>query len=225
MAQSAYQPPSSFALFPPVVKNLLILNVLAFIAQYLDVRDFLEFYGALQPLVAPDQAIINGRLTNIGDFYPWQVITYAFLHGGFGHIFFNLFILWMFGQRIENVWGSRRFALFYFVCVIGAALCQMATVYATGSVAYTLGASGGVYGVLLAFGMTYPDEPIYLYFFIPIKAKYLVVLFGLFELFAGWSGTNSGVAHFAHLGGMLFGLILILYWRGKLPMKPSASIR
>ena len=134
-----------------------------------------------------------------------------------------MFALWMFGIQIENLWGSRRFAFFYFVCVIGAALFQL--VVSFGYLYPTVGASGGVYGVLLAYGMLFPNQIIYLYFAIPVKAKWLVLGMGVFALFSGFTGTQSGTAHFAHLGGMVFGIFLILYWRGKLPIKPSRRNR
>lgn len=154
-------------------------------------------YGALWPIGS-------------GYFDVWQLVTYMFLHAGFGHIFFNLFALWMFGQSIENFWGTRRFTIYYFLTGIGAALLHMLI---GGGGAPTLGASGAVYGILLAFGMMFPERPIMLLFPpIPIKAKYFVAIFGVIELVSGISRTNSGVAHFAHLGGMLVGFILIKYW-------------
>lgn len=156
-----------------------------------------------------------------GGFGPWQLVTYAFMHGSLGHLFFNMFALWMFGVQIENSWGSRRFAVYYFACVIGAGLIQLLVTYLTGSYYPTIGASGGVFGILLAFGMMFPEQPIYIYFLFPIKAKWLVTGYGLLELYAGFSGTQAGVANFAHLGGMLFGFLLIQYWRGKLPVKPD----
>lgn len=171
---------------------------------------------ALWPLGTP--------FANVPDFWPWQLVTYSFLHGGFGHIFFNMFALWMFGVQIENTWGTRRFAIFYFVCVIGAGLVQLvvATMAAANGTPYpTVGASGGVFGILLAFGMMFPNQPIYLYFLVPIKAKWFVIGYGVLELWAGIAGTQSGVAHFAHLGGMAFGFLLIQYWRGKLPIRPD----
>ena len=133
-----------------------------------------------------------------------------FLHAGFGHIFFNLFALWMFGQAIENYWGTRRFTVYYFLTGIGAALTQLVVVNAN---VPTLGASGAVYGILLAFGMMFPERPIMLLFPpIPIKAKYFVAIFGIIELVSGITGRQGGVANFAHLGGMVFGYILIKYW-------------
>lgn len=223
---------------PPIVKNLLIINVLVFFAQYglslgaqfTPIGVWMHEYLALWPAGVPGEIVEmlrqRGRLA--GSFYPWQIVSSAFLHGGFGHLFFNMFGLWIFGMRIENVWGSERFAFFYFWCVIGASLVQLLVtsspfLFEIGDprLVPTVGASGGVLGVLLAFGMMYPDEPIYLYFFVPIKAKYLVIGFAVLSVLAGVTGTAGGVAHFAHLGGMVAGFILIQYWRGKLPFGPS----
>ena len=170
------------------------------------------------------------------DFRPYQFVTYMFMHGSFSHLFFNMFALWMFGNTIENAWGSKRFLIFYFVCGIGAGLVQELVQYiqfVTTLQEYTnvrisayqtipmsqylnmmttVGASGAVYGILLAFGMTWPNSRIYIYFAIPIKAKWFVIIYGVIELLSGLSNSDN-VAHFAHLGGMLFGLALILYWR------------
>lgn len=144
---------------------------------------------------------------------PWQLISYMFLHAGFAHIIFNLFALWMFGQAIENLWGTQRFTVYYFLTGIGAALLHMVI---SGGNAPTLGASGAVYGILLAFGMMFPDRPIFLLLFpVPIKAKYFVAIFGGLELLNGVTNPNSGIAYFAHLGGMLVGIVLILYWKHK----------
>ena len=137
-----------------------------------------------------------------------------------------MFALWMFGVQIENTWGSRRFAIFYFVCVLGAGLVQLvvASMALQGGDLYpTVGASGGVFGILLAFGMMFPNQPIYLYFLVPIKAKWLVIGYGALELFAAISGTQAGVANAAHVAGMVFGFALIQYWRGKLPLDPGRS--
>ncbi len=224
MYGNTYRPPTQFAVFPPVIKNLLILNGLFFLAQMVPTTEVLLVkWLALWPLGTPDFARGPGGLQAIPSFYPWQLVSYAFLHGGLGHLFFNMFALWMFGVQIENAWGSRRFGVFYLVCVVGAALVQLvvATMAAAGGDLYpTLGASGGVFGILLAFGMMFPNQPIYIYFLFPIKAKWLVIGYGLLELYAGITGTQAGVAHFAHLGGMLFGFLLIQYWRGKLPLQP-----
>jgi membrane associated rhomboid family serine protease len=224
MVQNAYRPGGGFSMIPPVVKNLLIINALVFVAQMGPLGEFLRAYFALWPVDPPDYVVTpRGWLPTesfTSPFYPWQIITAAFLHGGFGHIFFNMLLLWMFGMRIENIWGSKRFATYYFICVVGASVAQLITVHLTGGYYPTLGASGGVLGVLLAFGMMYPNEPVYLYFLFPIKAKWLVAGLAAIDLFAGVTGTQAGIAHFAHLGGMLTGLILIQYWRGKMPLKP-----
>jgi membrane associated rhomboid family serine protease len=218
MNQHAFQPPTQFSVFPPVIKNLLIINGLMFFAQMTlegGRIGMITFWLALWPLDVPN-------LPGFPSFWPWQVLTYGFLHGGFGHILFNMFALWMFGAQIENAWGSQRFLVFYFVCVIGAGLIQLIVATASPSFYPTVGASGGVFGILLAFGMMYPNQPIYMIFFpVPIKAKYFVMGYGALELFLGVTGTRTGVAHFAHLGGMLFGFLLIMYWRGRLPIKPG----
>ena len=159
-----------------------------------------------------------------------------FMHGSFAHIFFNMFALWMFGNSIENTWGPKRFLIFYMVCGIGAGLIQELVQYIQLSdiqnydnvnlggriisvddylnMLTTVGASGAIYGILLAFGMMWPDSRIYIYFAIPIKAKYFVIFYGLLELFMGFNSVDN-VAHFAHVGGMLWGFLLILYWRHK----------
>ncbi len=218
-----YQPPTRFAIIPPVIKNLLIINVLVFLAQQLPgVGPFLERWFALWPLGSPDTVLTPYGMQQVPSFYPWQLITYAFLHGSFTHLFFNMFALWMFGVQLENVWGSRRFAEYYFACVLGAAVAQLVIMY--GSYIPTIGASGGVYGILLAFGMMFPNQPIYLYFLFPIKAKWFVLGYALLELYAGVTGTQAGVAHFAHLGGMVVGFFLLQYWRGKLPLKPRTRL-
>ena len=218
MAQSDNYTLRGFSFLPPVVKNLLILNVLFFLADIsLQTRgiDLTQWLG-LHYITAQD-------------FYPWQFITYMFMHGNFSHLFFNMFALWMFGYALENYWGSKRFLVYYLITGVGAALIQ------TGVLALeirgmtqglppfaaqhyinqivTVGSSGAIYGILLAFGMCFPNVPIFLYFFFPIKAKWFVIIYGVIELFAGIGGTADGVAHFAHLGGMIFGLLLILYWR------------
>jgi len=198
-SQQNYQPNTQFSVFPPAIRHLLIINGLFFVALTTPViGQYLFVYGALWPIGS-------------GNFFPWQFVSYMFLHGGLGHIFFNLFALWMFGQAIERTWGTNRFLKFYFITGIGAAILHMWV--STGG-APTVGASGAVYGILLAFGMTFPERPIFLIFFpVPIKAKYFVAGYGALELANGLSRTNSGVAHFAHLGGMIVGYILIKYWR------------
>ena len=220
--------PSGFAFLPTVVKNLLIINVLFFLATI-----------AAQSVFRIDLADYLGlHYIGASDFQPFQLVTYMFMHGSFAHLFFNMFALWMFGNTLENIWGANRFLLFYFVCGIGAGLVQELVQYiqyATTLQAYTsvnmgghiipmgeylnmlttVRASGAVYGILLAFGMMFPNSTLYIYFAIPIKAKWFVLLYGVIELFSGLGGAADGVAHFAHFGGMLFGLILILYWKLK----------
>ncbi len=220
--------PGGFSVLPTVVKNLVIINVLFFLATIaaetvlrIDLSDYLglHYIGA-------------------SDFQSYQLVTYMFMHGSFGHLFFNMFALWMFGNTLERIWGPNRFLLFYFVCGIGAGLAQelvqyiqyLTTLQGYDNVRIaanhiipmseylnmltTVGASGAVYGILLAFGMMFPNSTIYIYFAIPLKAKWFVLIYGIIELFAGFTSVDN-VAHFAHVGGMLFGLILILYWKKK----------
>ncbi len=212
----SYRPPSQFSLFPPVIKHLLILNGLAFLGQMAAGQS-----GSNLLWMAANQWF---PLYPIGQgFMPWQVITYAFLHGGFSHLFFNMFALWMFGVQLEMKWGSKRFGTYYILCILGAAAAQL--VVTLGSGVPTVGASGGVFGILLAFGMTFPNQPIYMLLFpVPIKAKWFVLGYGILELYSGVTGTSMGIAHFAHLGGMFVGIVIILYWRGKLPIKPAHGI-
>jgi membrane associated rhomboid family serine protease len=229
MNQTAYQPPT-WTMMPPVIKNLLIINGLAFFATLApQLQSILFQWFALWPAGTPDVAAGPYGPRAVPQFYPWQLLTTAFLHGGLGHIFFNMFGLWMFGMRIENTWGSQRFAYFYFFCVIGASLLQLLVTsapfwFGIGEpvIVPTVGASGGVFGVLLAFGMMYPEERIMLLFPpIPIKAKWFVSGLIVLQLYAGITGTQAGVANFAHLGGALAGYLLIQYWRGKLPVGPQ----
>lgn len=204
-----FSPNTHFSIFPPVIKNLLIINGLVFLATVG------IFAGGLTPI--GEFAFNYMALFPIGSgyFFPWQLVTYMFLHAGFSHIFFNLIALWIFGQAIENLWGSRRFLIYYLLTGIGAALIHM---WISKGGAPTIGASGAVYGILLAFGMMFPDRYIILFFPpIPIKAKYFVMIFGMIELFSGISNPMSGVAHFAHLGGLVVGFILIKFWRLKKP--------
>lgn len=229
---------------PQATKNLLIINVLIFLAGILipGMEQSLYKWAALHYFSSPG-------------FNVAQLFTYMFLHGNFTHLFFNMFALVMFGKIIEQVMGSSRFLIFYISCGIFAALCQLginaiqvhqaAQMYSPQEYDYivregwnniinnyqfvdpyaahlnnlvngaTVGASGAIYGILLAFGMFFPNQPIYLYMLFPIKAKWLVIGYGVIELLSGMSTNGDGVAHFAHLGGMIAGLILILYWRKK----------
>lgn len=210
---------------PPVVRALLIANVAIFVLMQLaamagsDLGGALVLWFALWPVGSAELAADAGV-----SFLPWQLVTYGFLHANFVHLFFNLFAVWMLGSALERLWGSYHFLIFYFVCVIGAGLVQL---YVNGGaltvadLVPTIGASGGVFGILLAYGMMFPNSILMLLFPpIPMKAKYFVVFYGMVELTLGVSAPDSPVAHFAHLGGMAFGFVLIQYWRGRLPLKP-----
>ena len=185
---------------PPVTQTLIALNVIAFVLEaLLGDRWFDSFM--LWPL---------GR-----DFAPWQILTYGFLHGGLTHLLFNMLGLYMFGSDIERVWGQKRYLTYYLTCVITAAIAQLVVTSMMGSAHPTVGASGGVFGLLLAFGMMFPRRTVVLLIPpIPMPAWLFVTLYGLIELYLGITGTASGVAHFAHLGGMVGGYLLIVYWRG-----------
>ena len=150
-----------------------------------------------------------------GEFHSYQFVTYMFLHASVEHIFFNMFALWMFGRTLEYELGSKRFLIYYMVCGVGAALIQLATAYLTGEMPIQLvGASGAVMGLLLAFGVMHPNAVIMLLIPpIPMKAKWFVVIYGVIELFLGWTGFGGNVAHFAHVGGMLWGLLLLQWWK------------
>ena len=194
---------------PPIVKSLLIVNGIMFLLE-LYIGNILITELALWPLDLSTGPDINTR----PHFQISQLVTYAFLHGGVMHLLLNMYALWMFGSRIENLWGSKVFTIYYFVCVVGAGLVQL-FVSSQGENYYpTIGASGGVFGLLLAFGMFFPRERLILIFPpIPIEARWFVILYGAIELWFGVTGLAAGIAHFAHLGGMLFGFLLILYWR------------
>jgi membrane associated rhomboid family serine protease len=190
---------------PPVTQSLIIANVIAFLLDGLGVLPLGPF--ALWPIAS-------------GEFMPWQVVTYAFLHGGLAHLAFNMFGVWMFGGELERVWGSRRFAFFYFASVLAAAATQLAVTAAMGNVVPTIGASGGLFGLLMGFAMIFPHRTIVLLIPpIPLPAWLFVTLYGLIELTMGVTATASGVAHFAHLGGLLGGWLVIRYWRGQLPFR------
>jgi membrane associated rhomboid family serine protease len=231
---------NSYSLLPPVVKNLLIINGIMFLATW-----------AFQTRGIDLVASFGLHYFTAANFKIWQLVTYMFMHGNFGHLFFNMFALWMFGAALENSWGQKRFLLYYFVCGIGAGLIQLLVIgirvysltqnippdavqmiYENGAQILsegknylgefgelnrvintpTVGASGSVFGLLLAFGMMFPNAMIYVFMLLPLKAKWFVLIYGALELFYGISGTQDGIAHFAHLGGMLFGFFLILYW-------------
>ncbi len=211
----------------PVIRILLILNGALFVAQ-MSFGFIVEMHLALWPWGSYSGQAPGMGVVDVG-FMPWQLLSYGFLHGGFFHLFFNMFALFMFGSQLEDYWGSKPFALYFVVCVIGAGLIQLvvATMAASsGSLYPTVGASGGVFGILLGFGMMFPHQRVMLLFPpIPMPAWLMVTLFGAFELYMGVTGTASGIAHFAHLGGMLFGFVMIQYWRGLLPIKPKRTLR
>ena len=195
--------------------TLLIITVVAYFLQMSAFTDALRIF-ALWPVATPGMINLGDGTTLNTGFGLWQLVSYGFLHGGLAHLFFNMFALYMFGMPIERLWGTRRFLIFYFVCMIGAGLVQLAVAHLSGEIYPTIGASGAVFGLLLAFGMMYPNARIMLLIPpIPLKAKYFVIGYGLLTLFFGMTGTMSGIAHFAHLGGMLFGFGLILYWASK----------
>jgi membrane associated rhomboid family serine protease len=181
---------------PPVVKTLIIINVAVFIGQSLM---GLTSYLALYPLGTPY-------------FSSYQMLTHMFTHGGLGHIFFNMFALWMFGRTLENVWGGKRFLAFYMMCGIGAAVLHLIVEYVSGGGSPAVGASGAVMGIFVAFALLFPNTELYLMFIpIPIKAKWAMLGLIVFDLFGGLQGTDN-IAHFAHLGGALTGAIMVLLW-------------
>ena len=187
---------------PPVTRAIIIANVVVFLLQFVAGNILLSLF-ALWP---------------VGDslFQPWQLLTYSFLHAGFLHIFFNMFALYMFGTPLEAFWGSRRFAFYYVACVLTAAATELAVQNATEVGGPVLGASGGVFGLLLAFAWYFPKQRLMLLFPpIPMPAWLFVTIYGAFELVLGVTGAQPGVAHFAHLGGMLGGALSILYWRAR----------
>jgi membrane associated rhomboid family serine protease len=241
---------SRFQMLPEVIKNLLIINGLFFLATVVLNNTFGLNLIRMLGVYVPGSA----------HFEPYQLVTHMFMHGNFGHILLNMFALWMFGNALENIWGGKRFLIFYLITGFGAAFIHLGVQYLEAQVIMsdllrmglpkasieqalttgmytpqgiggtegfaklsqlsamysvpTVGASGAVFGILLAFGMTFPNQPIYLYFLFPIKAKYFVMGIGALEIFNGLANDPaSNIAHLAHLGGMLFGFILIRYWR------------
>ena len=219
--------PNRFSFLPVVVKNLLIINAIMFLADIVLVRFGINLSD-----------ILGLHFFKASGFYPFQLLTYMFMHGNFTHLFFNMFALWMFGNTLENIWGPKRFLLYYVLCGLGAGLLQEGVQYIEyitrlshyqsvnmgGTIVpmaqylnwmTTVGASGAIYGLLLAFGMMFPNSMIYLYFFVPIKAKWFVIGYAVIELLSGVFSSGYQVAHFAHLGGMLVGLIIILIWKKK----------
>ncbi len=220
--------PGGFQILPSVIKNLIIINVLIFLAQ--------QTFGSGGNTRLEDLFALHTWQSSL--FKPWQFVTHLFMHGSWGHIFGNMFALWMFGAVLENLWGPKRFLTFYIVCGLGAALSHMLVLYfenqeiikefsalpAMEKEMYypalqrhlngaTVGASGAVFGCLAAFGYLFPNRYIYLNFLFPIKAKWFVMIYAGIELFSGIrSSAGDNIAHFAHLGGALVGFILVYYW-------------
>lgn len=228
--------PRGYSILPTVVKNLLIINILVFLAQWVSGSVFNY----------PLEQVFALHYWQSSLFQPFQLVTSMFMHGGISHIFFNMFALWMFGAVLENVWGPKRFLIFYMVCGLGAAVCFLAAQtiefhqiagsgifgYAVGIDPFAvqhsniqiarflyepvLGASGAIFGLLVAFGVMFPNSLIYLYFFVPIKAKWFVIGYIAIELWMSIQrNPGDNVAHFAHLGGALFGYILMKVWQKK----------
>ena len=212
---------------PSTTRHLLIVNILAFIATWVFQRSGIDL-----------TALCGLHFFMASDFHVYQFLTYMFLHGSFTHILFNMFALWMFGSIIERVWGPKKFLFYYIICGFGAGIVQELVQFADytmqGLAAYqyvsvngvqittenyinlwtTIGASGAVYGILLAFGMLFPNERMFIIPIpIPIKAKWLIIGYFVIELVSAMSGPGDGIAHMAHLGGMIFGFLLIRYWR------------
>ncbi|HSH06689.1 MAG TPA: rhomboid family intramembrane serine protease [Burkholderiales bacterium] len=196
---------------PPVTQALLITNVIIFLLQGAGGPGLIAWF-ALWP-VAPSGPV------DVPSFQVWQLVSYSFLHGGLAHLFFNMLALYMFGADIERLFGARFYLQYYFASVVAAGLCHLVFVaWAGGPPVPTVGASGGVYGVLLAYGLFFPRRTVVLLIPpIPMPARVFVVLFAILELWFGVTGTASGIAHFAHLGGMLGGFLMIQYRRGRFP--------
>jgi len=206
-----------FTNLPPVTKALLIANCAVFVLQ-------LVLGPALDALMLWPWPPAEVAQYVPHRFMPWQLLTHGFMHSPtyIAHLLFNMLALLMFGAQLEHVWGQRRFLTYFLVCVVGAGLCQLAVVSWSvrhgGAFYPTVGASGGVFGLLLAYGMLFPNQRVMLLIPpVPMKARTLVIVYGVIELVLGITGTQSGVAHFAHLGGMLFGWLLIRHWRGQPP--------
>lgn len=216
---------------PPATKHLIIVNVIVWLFTFVSFLMWKSGYRGDPRLIADafiDQhsfyKLLGLHFWQSSDFMPWQFFSHMFLHdpSDFLHILCNMFMLWMFGGWIERAMGTKRYLIYYFVCGLGAGFVQelfwqftLPGGYETYDVA-VFGASGAVFGLLLAFGMIFPKVPLYIMFIpVPIQARFVVLGYGVLELFFGVSGRMSGVAHFAHLGGMLFGILLILYWKNK----------
>ena len=191
----------------PAVKFLLVVNVAVFVIVNVAI-------DAVNPLLENEIIVYFGLLPSLvwQNFYVWQLFTYQFLHGGLLHILFNMFALWMFGCTLERRWGSEFFFKYYFVSIVGGGILNVLLM--PGQMVPSIGASAGIYGILLAYGLIYPEQIVYFYFLFPIKMKYFVWIIGAIEFYSSLASGQSGIAHLAHLGGMLFGY---LYLRGGNP--------
>jgi membrane associated rhomboid family serine protease len=201
-------PFGGFSFFPPVIKGLLIANVGVFVVTM--------FLGSFRIGEYSVELLLTRffALIPLGEgFLIWQLFTYMFMHAGFSHLFFNMFALWMFGMELENTWGSRKFFIYYIICGLGAGIANLLLAPLFTIPGPTIGASGAIYGVLLAFGMLFPDRLIFLYFFVPVKAKYFVGFYMILEFVTVGLGGSDGVAHFAHLGGAFVGFLYIMLER------------
>lgn len=197
---------------PSAALMIIAITVIAYVMQTQAFVEIMRVF-ALWPLATPSRMNFGQDGILQTGFQPWQLITYGLLHGGLAHLFFNMFALYMFGQPIERAWGTRRFVIYYLVCLVGAGLVQLSVAALAGEIYPTIGASGAVFGLLLAFGMMYPNTRIMLLIPpIPIRAKWFVVGYGALTLVFGLTGAMPGIAHFAHLGGMIFGFGLIMLW-------------
>jgi membrane associated rhomboid family serine protease len=237
MSEFRYTRPSSF---PPIVKNLIIINVLVFAAQSLLDRQYAITEKIMMWPIMPEKLhqllVQENVLEESQRFHPYQIVTHLFAHApppAFYHILFNMFALWMFGRILENVWGGKRFLFFYLACGLGAAALHLAIQYFRceqllqdfanqdisaikahlGAAAPALGASGAIMGVMAAFAYTFPNTELYILFIpIPIKAKWAVLGYAAYDLFGGLGVISDNIAHFAHLGGAITGFIIVLYW-------------
>ena len=192
---------------PQAVKSIIIINVLVWIMTTLDRNGIIFSYCSLYPG--------HGNILPVWC-RPWTFVTYMFLHGGFAHLFFNMYALFLFGSVLERVWGTQKFLFYYFATGIGAGIIHIGVQLLTNDFVPTVGASGAIFGLLLGYAMLYPDSMMGLIFPpITLKAKWFILIYAIIELLLGVSGAQSGVAHFAHLGGLVVGLVIMLYWKFK----------
>ncbi len=215
MSQFQFTRPNNF---PPIIKNLIIINALVFLAQVALQSQFeLTEKISLYPIISEQfrQLLVEASVYKPNEgFEPYQIATHMFAHGSLPHIFFNMYALWLFGKEVENRWGPKRFLLFYLVCGVGAAFLHLGIEHITGGHVPMLGASGAVMGVSVAFAYLFPNTELILFPIpVPIKAKWMVIGYVALDLFSGVSGRADGIAHFAHVGGAITGFILVLIWQ------------